>query len=77
MSGDLFFRLNPLDNTKIHLDHYLCPKYCVNLISRIDFLQGKVEERGTNAAGQAGQDRDDAARRTQEGRQRHATHLAR
>ena len=47
----------------------------MNSISRIDFLQGEVEERGTDAAGQAGQDRDDAARRTQEGRQRHATHL--
>ena len=56
------------------------PKDCVNFeitTCRFDVLQGKIEERGSDAAGQAGQDRDDAAGGAQEGRQRHATHLTR
>ena len=41
------------------------------------FFQGEVEERRSDAAGQAGQDRDDAAGGQEEGRQRHTPHLAR
>ncbi len=61
---------------KVERRDSLC-NYFSHILSFLFFLQGQVQKRRQVPARQAGPDRAGAAGRPEEGRQRHAPHLAR